>query len=115
MWQGEDSRKTPEGVITALLNLEQVLVDLKAVITGDHEVLRAISGVKSAGTKTHSHLVCANCDTTKGDVLDGDPFKVWKEKLHDTDLLPPCHRAPKGRVPLARHPDCGVTASELHL
>ena len=68
--------------------LGAILGRLRAVITGDHEIFRAISGVRSAGTTAKDNNVCARCRATKRDVLNGDPFCEWEEQLHAGDLLP---------------------------
>ena len=89
VWKGEDSRNNLE-VVCAALGLDKTLSSLGALVTGheDHEVLLALAGVRSAGTKVHEHHICAKCRATKGKVLEGEPIVQWKEQLHPTDLLP---------------------------
>ena len=87
VWNGEDSRNNL-GVVCAALGLYKTMSSLGAQVTGDHEVLRALAGVRSAGTKVHEHHICAKCRATKGKVLEGEPIVQWKEQLDPTDLLP---------------------------
>ena len=78
-----------------------MLAENRVVLTGDHEIFRAVAGVHSAGTREHQHFVCAKCSTSPlVDVLEGDPFKRWKEELHDTDLLPNVPVDFRGECPL---------------
>ena len=65
-----------------------MLANLGALVTGDHEALRAVAGVRSAGTPVQEHCVYSKCRATKEDILDGDAFAEWKEEMHPTDLLP---------------------------
>ena len=74
--------------------------ELTAWVTGDHEVFRAIAGVRPAGSVVHDHFVCAKCRATKRDVLAGDPFLKWKEKLPLGDLLPGVAVDMRGQYPL---------------
>ena len=85
--KGHDDRPHLEALATQA-KLGASLARLHAVITRDHETFRGISGVRSAGTAVAEHHVCAQCKATKRDILEGEPFAVWKEQLHSTDLFP---------------------------
>ena len=50
--KGKDNRENIEALASAV-PLNSVLSDLKATITGDHEIFRAIAGVHNAGTAVH--------------------------------------------------------------
>ena len=104
VWKGPDDRTSLQSLVCQT-PLATVLAEIDTWITGDHQIFMVIAGVRPASIVGHDHLVCAQCRATKGDVLDGDPFVVWQEQLHETDILP--------TVPVERRCECPLHGTRI--